>query len=86
MGKPRGWSKVNELVRAGSRKFILARPRVSPQKEFLGCRAGAATESRPYRAFNVAGVANFAMMDYKHAAPLGQGGMGGPRGCFFGCD
>ena len=59
--------------------WCLGRRRVSPQKEFLGCRAGAAsgttapTPSRPYRAFNVTGVANFAMMDYKHAAPLGQG-------------
>ena len=36
------------------------------RKELLGCRAGAATESRPYRAFIVAGGARFAMMDYKH--------------------
>jgi hypothetical protein len=27
------------------------------EKEFLGCRAGAATESRPYRAFHCFGVA-----------------------------
>jgi hypothetical protein len=43
------------------------------RKEFLGCRAGAATESRPYRLLIVVGGASFAMMDYKHSAPLELG-------------
>jgi hypothetical protein len=34
------------------------------RKEFLGCRTGAGTETRPYRVFIVAGGARFAMMDY----------------------
>src|SRR5262249_3390258 len=33
-------------------------PRTTPQKEFLGCRTGAATESRPYRGFHCFGAAN----------------------------
>jgi len=56
----------------------------APQKEFLGCRAGAATESRPYRAFNVAGGANFAMVDYKLLDPPDRREKKG-LGCYNAC-
>src|SRR5215472_9234270 len=39
------------------------------RKEFSGCQTGAATESRPYRVFIVAGGSSFTMVYYKHSAP-----------------
>jgi len=43
---------------------------VAPQKEFLGCRAGAATESRPYRVFHCCGRPQLRHDGHKHSAPL----------------